>query len=98
MDARRGTSTPNYTSKTTELNHLANVVGRAMLYGGQREKHRVAEGLHQHANDFADRWGLPASDAQYGGSQEVNFIQVMAVLLTRGLAAAETVSSYNPGE
>jgi len=79
-----------HTSKTIELNRVANIVARTMLFGGKREKRSVADKLTGFAGDFSTRWepaGAP------GGSQEVRFVGVLAVLLRENLQAAEAASA-----
>ena len=92
-------STPqggSYSSKTTELNSIANAVGRTMLFGGRPEKNKMASYLGEYARVFATKWGVGEKGDSFA-TQEVNFIRVLQVLLKEDLAAAEAVSSFTGG-
>eukprot|EP01031_Cornospumella_fuschlensis_P032190 gene32190-38934_t len=88
LDLQLDPSMPSYRSKTRELNALANVVSRTILYGGKRERNVVAEHLSKYAGEFAALW---CDDDE--NSQEVLFIRVLALLLAENLAVAERAVS-----
>jgi hypothetical protein len=77
-----------------ELNHLANVASRTMLYGGHVERSAIGKHLQERAERFRGNWGIPGGDVN--GEQEVNFIHVLALLLRDGLAAAVAASNVGP--
>jgi len=81
-------SATGYASKTTELNEISNIVGRTMLFGGKKEKNSIAGQLLEYCQGFADKW----LDGNMQ-SQEVNYIKVLALLLTADLATAEAAST-----
>ena len=91
-----GVLSPCTTSKTTELNVVANCVSRAMLYGTKRDKDDIATRLDEMAETFPIRWSLSSSTSTpgsaasgqglaggRGGSQEATFIRALALLLRR---------------
>ncbi|RYG68210.1 hypothetical protein EON64_05695 [archaeon] len=88
LDLQLDPSKPSYCSKTRELNVLANVVCRTILYGGKRARNVVAEHLSKYAVDFAAQW---CEDDE--NCQEVLFIRALVLLLVENQTVAESAVS-----
>jgi len=77
-------------TKTIELNTLANIVGRVMIYGTKKDKLFIASHYDDIAIDYVNKW---LNNDQK--SQEFYFLKVLSVLLRDGLNAAEAISTFS---
>ena len=78
-------------TKTKELNAYSNMVSRAMLYGGTKEKRELSSFLKETMPQFLSAYKLGKT------SQEALYIQALQLLLEEGVAvAASAVSSLAP--
>ena len=77
---------PDEVSVTRELNKISNIVSRAMLYGGKREKEALAQTIREHIPSFVANPAFKDTDEN---SQEVTFLSALAYLLDFGLGPAQ---------
>lgn len=75
-------------TKTKELNKISNCVSRAVLYGGRKEKDRLAATIDARASVFASEWCKGDERCQ-----EVLYLRALSALLSKGLAATEKLVS-----
>eukprot|EP01038_Epipyxis_sp_PR26KG_P013500 gene13500-18114_t len=73
----------NWKSKTKELNKLANVVSRCILYGSIKDRNHIANYLENMTEPFSQEWLLD------GNSQEIRFIKVLSLFLREDLSTAQ---------
>lgn len=81
----------NIPTKTRELNIISNWVSRAMLYGEQRDRNKLAISLEAKVDSFAERW--TAGDTR---CQEIAYLRALVILLKEGIEEAENSITYAP--
>ena len=75
-------------TRTKELNAASNCVSRAVLYGGRKEKDRLAATIDARAVSFARDWCKGDENAQ-----EVLYLKALSSLLVKGLTATAKLIS-----
>jgi hypothetical protein len=81
----------NKRSRTRELNKIANIVSRAIIYGGIAEKNLLAKSIENNLESFASEW--------LGGNinaQEIAFLRALVVMLKEGALKAAQLVGYLP--
>lgn len=76
-------------TKTKLLNRISNIVTRAILFGGKKERLMIAEFIENHRSDFAQHWANGDMN-----SQEVLYLRVLELLLKENLSAAEAAITF----